>query len=108
MQTFRKLPKHSPRMAAPTSRIGSATTGHLEEQDARRDRDAQRFRALGQRDRHTLGGYGVELGPDPRAVVADDDGDRAGAGRVDGPRETLASGGSGPQRHVELARPRDE
>src|SRR5438046_4248688 len=81
MQTLRKLPKHSPRMAAPMSRIGSATTGHLEEEDARRDRDVQRFGPLGQRDRHALGGHGVELRPDARALVADDDGDRAGAAR---------------------------
>src|SRR5256884_3693180 len=108
MQTFRKLPKHSPRMAAPTSRIGSATTGHLEEQDARRDGDVQRFRALGQRDRYAFGGDGVELGPDARALVADDDGDRAGAARLDRPRERLAVRRGGPPPDVLLARPPHE
>src|SRR5205807_5679219 len=101
MQTFRKLPKHRPRMAAPMSRIGSATTRHLEEEDARRDGDVERFGALGQRDRHALGGHGVELWPDARAFVPDDDGDGAGAARSDGPLEGLAVRRSGPQRRTD-------
>src|SRR2546426_4644223 len=79
MQTFRKLPKQSPRSAAPTSRSGSATTSHLEEEDARRDRDVQRFGALCERDRHALRRDGVELRPDAGALVADDDRDRTRA-----------------------------
>src|SRR5256885_11507393 len=75
MHTFRKLPRHSPRIAAATSRIGSTATRHLVEQNARRHRDVERLRALRQGNRHTLRGDGVELRPDPGAFVADDHGD---------------------------------
>src|SRR2546428_7642299 len=79
MQTVRKLPKQSPRSAAPTSRIGSTATSHLEEEDARRHRDVERFGALCERDRHALRRDGVELRPDAGALVADDDRDRTRA-----------------------------
>src|SRR2546423_587217 len=76
MQTFRKLPRQSPRSPAATSRIGSTATRHLVEQDASRHGDVERLRARRQRDRHALRGDGVELRADPRAFVPYDDGDR--------------------------------
>src|SRR2546430_2505268 len=74
IQTLRKLPRQSPRSPAPTSRIGSATTRHLVEQDTRRYRDVEGLGALCQRDRHPLRGDGVELRADSRPLVSDDNG----------------------------------
>src|SRR2546427_5065753 len=79
MQTLRKLPTQRPTTAAPTTRIGSTTTRHLVEEDARRHRDVERLGALRERDGHALRGDGVELRADASAFVPDDhrDGPRA-------------------------------
>src|SRR5256885_1463094 len=112
MHTFRKLPRHSPRIAAATSRIGSTATRHLVEQNARRHRDVERLRALRQGNRHTLRGDGVELRPDPGAFVADDHGDGPPPPcPVPRPGRTMqrcAVRCRRPQRDRVRARPRDE
>src|SRR5947199_10379404 len=116
MQTLRKLPRQSPRSPAPTSRIGSATTRHLVEQDTRRDRDVEGLGALGQRDRHALRGDGVELRADSRPLVSDDHGNgpvhpsRSSLSLypVERPMQGHTIGGARPQRHAVLPRPGDE
>src|SRR2546421_9609625 len=48
MQTLRKLPKQSPMAATPTASSRSVPTRHFIEQNTRRDRDVERFGALGE------------------------------------------------------------
>src|SRR2546425_2164774 len=116
MQTLRKLPIQSPRSPAPTSRMGSTATRHFVAQDPRRDRDVERLRALGQRDRHAQRGDGVELGADAGPLVSHDHRDRSvhlsglplSSSAVERPMQGHPIRGAGPQRHAVLLRPGDE
>src|SRR3989454_8472145 len=73
MHTLRKLPKQSPRTAAPTRNTArSAPTQHLVEKDPRCHGDVERLRTLCQRDCDAPRGDGVQSRPDPRPLVADD------------------------------------
>src|SRR5881296_326752 len=116
IQTLRKLPMQSPRSPAPTSRIGSATTRHLVEQDTRRYRDVEGLGALGERDRHALRGDGVELRADSRPLVSDDHGNgpvhpsRSSFSQspVERPMQGHTIRGARPQRHAVFPRPGDE
>src|SRR6266571_3128126 len=116
IQTLRKLPTQSPRSPAPTSRIGSATTRHLVEQDTRRYRDVEGLGALGQRDRHALRGDGVELRADSRPLVSDDHGNGSvypsrpslSLSPVERPMQGHTIRGARPQRHAVFPRPGDE
>src|SRR2546429_820439 len=116
IQTLRKLPTQSPRSPAPTSRIGSATTRHLVEQDTRRYRDVEGLGALCQRDRHPLRGDGVELRADSRPLVSDDNGNGSvhpsrsslSPPPVERPLQGHTIRGARPQRHAVFPRPGDE
>src|SRR6266511_3081508 len=112
MQTLRKLPRQSPRTPPPTSTIGSTTTRHLVEQDPRRHRHVERFRALRERDRHTPRGDGVQVRADARALVADDHRDRtrppSPLPRPQRARQRHAVRRRRPEGHALLPRPRDE
>src|SRR3989442_257863 len=77
MHTLRKLPRHSPRSPAPNSRIGSAATQHLVQEDPCRDGDVERLGAVRQRNRPALRGDRVELRADARPFITHDHRDRA-------------------------------
>src|SRR5437867_7126002 len=76
MQTLRKLPTQSPRIPAPTSRMGSTATRHLIEQNTRRHRDVERLGPLRQRDCDAPGGDGIEVRADAGPLVSHHHGDR--------------------------------
>src|SRR6478736_1913835 len=78
MQTFRKLPKMAPKRPPMTVRTGSPGTGTLPEEDGGRGGDVERLRTGGDRDRDARRGARGEFGADPRPLVAEEEGERAG------------------------------
>src|SRR5258708_392222 len=109
MQTLRKLPKQSPRTAAPAASTASPPTQHLVEQNAGRDRDVERLGARHERNGDAPRRHGVEVRANARSLIAHDDGDRSRLPRFRfAPAQRVTVGRRGPERDAGFAAPRDE